>query len=134
MVAKRFQLILLSAGIAMILHTVEEYFTKLYNVDPFIVFSARYFKVDPVSVYLVIQALALLLIFAISFLSSNNKANKPLIIILGLIFVGELSHLYSSIKIKGYYPGLYTGIILVIIGIFYWKELIKNWQHIYESN
>lgn len=129
MATKRFQLILFTAAIAMILHTVEEYFTKLYKVDPFIVFSASYFNLNQIAIYLAIQILVLLLIFTLLAQSLGQKCNKFLAITLGLVFLLELLHPYDSIIAQGYYPGLYSGMVLVIIGIFYWKELFKNFKN-----
>jgi Protein of unknown function with HXXEE motif len=123
---KRFQPILLATGIAMILHTVEEYFTQLYYADPFIVSFSRYFNLNPAVTYLTLQILILCLIFVLLAQSFHRGPNKFLAILLGLVFFLELLHPYNSIRVQGYYSGLYSGVILVIIGVFYWKELIKE--------
>ena len=56
----------------------------------------------------------------------SQKTKVLLAIILGVVFIGEISHIYSSFHIWGYYPGLYTGIALIIIGYFYWREMFKS--------
>ena len=122
---QKLKYILYATGIAMLLHTIEEYMTKLYDTDFFIVAFSRYFNVRPISTYTGIQILVLSFILVMLVLSLNGKFNKVLGIALGLIYVGELSHPYIVIMVGGYYSGLYTGILLVIIGYFYWKEVIK---------
>ncbi len=112
----------------MVFHTVEEYVTKLWNFDPFIISVSHQFQVSPVSFYLGLQALGLLLISVVLVLTIKNRFNLFLGLLLGLVFLLELSHLYSSIKIWNYYSGLYTGIALIVIGYFYWRELIKQLQ------
>lgn len=125
---RKFQLLLYLTVTAFILHTIEEYQTKLYNVDPFIVWFSNYTGISGVFIYLGIQALGFLLIFIMLFHSYRQHFNKLLAIILGLGFLLELLHPYSSIRVRGYYPGLYSGLGLVFIGYFYWKELVTNFK------
>lgn len=121
----RLKLILAITVLVMVAHTIEEYVTQLWNFDPFIIAFSQYFQLNPAIVYLVIQVLALLLIFTVLMLAFRDVFNKFLGIVLGLVFLLELLHPYNSIIQGGYYPGLYSGMLLVIVGYFYWKELIK---------
>jgi hypothetical protein len=123
---KKFQIILGLAFIAMLLHTVEEYTTKLWNFDPFMIYMSARFPISGANIYLSAQILVMLLISVVTVLAFKNKFNKPLEIILGLVFFLELLHPYNSLRIWGYYSGLYTGLALLIIGYFYWKELLKT--------
>lgn len=118
--------ILFATFIAMILHTIEEYITRLWSVDTFIVGISNYFEISGVVVYLLIQFFAFLLILILLIQTFQRKINKILLTVLALVFLFELLHIYESFRIWGYYSGLYTGIILLIIGYFYWKELIHN--------
>jgi len=49
-----------------------------------------------------------------------------LMILLGLVYLFELSHVYDAIAAHSYYSGVYTSILLLCVGFFYWKELLKN--------
>lgn len=127
----RMKIILLSTLATMSLHTIEEYVSNLWNQDPFIIWLAQNLNISSINIYLIIQAIALLLITASLILTIKRRFNLILGVILGFIFFLELLHPFNSIKILGYYPGLYTGIILIIIGFFYWKELLAMtaYQH-----
>ncbi len=120
--------ILALTAVAMVFHTIEEYVTKLWDFDPIFIWLVRQFQINPIVIYFMLQALGLLLIFALWWPRLNKQLYRFLAIVLGLVFLLELSHLYSSIKIGDYYPGLYTGIALIIIGYFYWKELIIQYR------
>jgi hypothetical protein len=121
----RYKLILYATFVAFILHTIEEYQSKLFEVDGFILTAAKNLDTSPLIIFFIIQTLVFLLIVVSLVLVTKNKLNKPLAIMLGVIFIFELSHLYSSIAVSGYYPGMYSGIALIIIGYFYWKEMFK---------
>ncbi len=121
----KIKIILYLALGAMLLHTIEEYVTRLYGVDPFIVSVSQHFSINAIGIYLAIQALVLALIVFLIWLVRQNKFNKPLTFIFGILFVFELIHPYDSIREWNYYPGLYSGMLLVIIGYFYWKEWLK---------
>ncbi len=123
---KRLQYILIVAMIAMILHTVEEYVTKLWNFDPFMIYMSNHFSISGVSIYFTVQVFVLLLTIGVLVLAINNKFSKLLAILLGLVFLLELLHPYNAIRILGYYSGLYTGMALVIIGYLYWKEIFNQ--------
>ena len=120
---KRFQILLWLSFVAMLAHTYEEYTTKLYSVDPFMVYLSHHFNINPIANYLALQTAVLLLIAALIILSYRSMLNRPLSVILGLVFVIELTHPFISALTSAYYPGLYSGTILAIIGLFYWKEL-----------
>jgi lysylphosphatidylglycerol synthetase-like protein (DUF2156 family) len=118
------KVILLATLLTMSLHTIEEYISKLWEYDPFIIWLAQSLNVSSISIYLAIQTLALLLIAILLILALMKRFNIILGVVLGLIFILELLHPYNSIVVSGYYSGLYTGVVLIVIGIFYWKELI----------
>lgn len=118
--------IVLVTFIVMLFHTVEEYLTAIYNVDPFMVFSSYYFGIRASTVYFIIQLLALVTIGVFFIRLSRHKFDTLLAVLVGFIFVLELLHPYNSIVLRAYYPGLYTGMILVLLGFFYYKELIAK--------
>jgi hypothetical protein len=122
----KFKTILYWSFIVMLLHTVEESITKLWNFDPFMIYMSAHFPISGVGIYFTVQTLVMLLIFVLILLALKNKFNKPLVILLGLIFILELLHPYNSLRIWGYYSGLYTGLALLIVGYFYRRELLKS--------
>ena len=121
---KRIQQIAVVTFVVMLLHTAEEFATKIWMADPFMVYVSRYFNVSGIVVYEVIQTFALVIILLVFLHSLSSKTfNSLLAALLGFIFVLELLHPINSILIRGYYPGLYTGTILVIISLFYFREV-----------
>lgn len=130
---QKLKLITSIAAIAMLLHTVEEYITKLWNYDHFILNYSHRLQLNPMTLFFWIQGLVFVLIFFVLFLEVRKKYNIFLGIILGLVFLLELLHPYNSIMIMGYYSGLYTGIVLIVVGYFYWKELISYLKNIDSS-
>ncbi len=123
---RKFKYILSFTFIVMLLHTIEEYVTKVYDADPFIVFTSHYFNVSPVAIYALIQILVLTLILMFLMQLSCQRFDISLAALLGFVFILELLHPYNSIRMWGYYPGLYTGIVLVILGFFYYRELLRG--------
>jgi hypothetical protein len=125
MISRKFKIILYATLAVMILHIAEEFMTQLYSVDPLTLVGSRYLHMSPIVVYSIVQVLGVLFISILAWISARNKFNKQLSIILGLLFIFELFHPYMAILNGSYYPGLYTGTILVVIGCFYWKEFLK---------
>ena len=105
-----------------IAHGVEEYFTGLYNFDPFYqLFS------NPKIVFVFVVLVLLNVLLIISYiLVQKNKWSLALSTALGILLVLELIHIYDAMRVGGYYPGLYTALVFPIIGFFFWKELLKN--------
>ena len=107
-----------------IIHGSEEYFTGLYNFDSF---YQSFSNPKIVFVFIVLVLLNISLIVSY-ILIQKNKGVFILSFLLGLLFIYQLVHIYKAIIIGGYYPGLYTSLIFPILGYFYWREFIKNYQ------
>ncbi len=118
--------IVLLAFIVMLFHTVEEYVAAVWTVDPFMIFASGYLRINPAIFYLLEQLLVLLLLLGFWWRLSYQKLDMLLVAIIGFVFILELLHPYSSIRLHAYYPGLYTGMILVTLGFFYYKELLTK--------
>lgn len=103
-------------------HGVEEYFTGLYNFDPF---YQLFSNPKIVFVFVVLILLNVLLIVS-CILIQKNKWSLVLSTALGVLLVLELIHVYDAMRVGGYYPGLYTALVFPIIGFFFWKEFINN--------
>ncbi len=104
-----------------IIHGLEEYFTGLYNVDSFY----QSFS-NPKTVFVIVVLILANISVIISYLLiRKNKYVLILSLLLGILLLYELTHIYRAIMIGGYYPGLITAIPILILGIFFWRELIK---------
>ncbi len=107
-----------------IAHGIEEYFTGLYNFD----FFYQSFSNPKLVFVIVVPVLANILLIVSYVLVKKNKWVFGLSFLLGLLFIFELTHIYEAIMVRGYYPGLYTAIPLLIVGFLFWKELLKNYK------
>lgn len=107
-----------------IVHSLEEYFVGFYNINSFY----RSFS-NPQMAFLIIVVISFNLLMIISYiLIQKNIGGLILPTLVGLVLIYELIHIYEAIKVGGYYPGLYTGIIFPFLGYLYWRELIRNYK------
>src|SRR3989344_2731076 len=120
MISPKLKTILLLSIPLFALHALEEYFFKFYLFDPSFAWVGKIFNYTPATVFLAEQALGLLLL-----LLTFYKPRKILLVIVGLIFVIEVSH--PIIAIYSYqYAGLLTSIPLIVLGILYWKNFLSR--------
>lgn len=112
-------------------HGLEEYFNNFYNVDwsTKFVFGFMETMSVPQATFLVFQIMLWLALIVIAFLISNEKWRLRLMLLPGIIFIIELHHIWTAVKMWGYYSGLITAIPLTIIGFLFWKELLKNYPY-----
>ncbi len=110
--------LLLTALPLFVLHGIEEYFLKFYLVDPAFGFIGAMANMAPVNVFLIEQALLVLLL-----LITIYKPNKVLTLIVGFIFILEILHVIFAIA-SHEYAGLLTSIPLIAVGILYWESIL----------
>lgn len=103
-----------------IIHAVEEFSTGLLKIDPFFRWvGAKGFSVT--TFYIVEQILLVaILLWAI------YKPKRPILILIGFLFIFEITHVVPALQTMSYYPGIVTAIPLVIVGIFYWKTIMTR--------
>lgn len=119
-----------------ILHGLEEYMSKFYNIDPLSRFVFQSFQNMSVlqATFLLFQIMIAVLLIVSYLLLQGERWILKLTTVFGLFFIFELHHLVKAIIVGGYYPGLITAIVIYILGISYWKELIKNWRKYYDRS
>ena len=125
MISKKLKLVFGISIPVFIVHGIEEYFTRLYDFDPF---YQSFSNPKAVFIFFVLVLGNTLLIISY-ILIRKNKWVFGLSIALGLLFIFELIHIYDAVRVGGYYPGLITSFAFPIISIFLWKELLKNWKN-----
>ena len=125
MISKKLKNIFAFSIPVFIAHGIEEYFTRLYDFDPFYqLFS------NPKAVFIFfVLVLGNTLLIISYILIRKNKWVFGLSIALGLLFIFELIHIYDAIRVGGYYPGLITSFAFPIMSVFLSKELLKNWKN-----
>jgi len=111
--------------VLFILHGVEEYLTGFYKVDLFFMQFFSFFEVMPwpQAAFLLFQALWWLILVIVSLFVFVEKWSYYAIAIIGLIALVEIHHVYKALAHMTYYPGLFTSLLIVVVGIFFLKEL-----------
>jgi len=124
MISKKLKNIFAFSIPVFIAHGIEEYFTRLYDFDPFYqLFS------NPKAVFIFfVLVLGNTLLIISYILIRKNKWVFGLSIALGLLFIFELIHIYDAVRAGGYYPGLITSFAFPILAIFLGKELLNNYK------
>lgn len=106
-----------------VIHGLEEYFHEFYNIDSHVEFVLMGFGSYQIA-FLIFQ-----LVFWLSLVLASiffQRLPRAVIVLIGLVYIYELSHLIKAIEVGGYYPGLISASVLYIAAFFYLKELAKN--------
>lgn len=120
MISPKLKTILLLSIPLFALHGLEEYTFKFYILDPSFGWVGNIFDTTPATVFLVEQVLGLLLLILTIY-----KPHKVLLVIVGLIFIIEVSHPIIAVS-SHLYAGLLTSIPLIILGVLYWKNFLSR--------
>jgi len=105
------------------LHGVEEYATGFPHTDPLTLFASELLGVGPYAVFFGVEVMLgifLLLPFFLSFRPVWYRA------VLGVILLLEVDHVVRAIQAQSYYSGLWTAVPLVVIGLLYWKHMVRK--------
>ena len=113
-----------------ILHGIEEYLTKFYDIYPLLNFkwTENVFSNIPQATFLFFQIMWLLLLLVLFLVLKGNKTILIVMTGIGLVYIYECTHILSAVILRGYTPGFTTGLLFPILGFFYWKELLKTWR------
>ena len=124
MISQKLKTLYLISVILIIIHGVEEYFTGLYNFDPFYKSFAQ-----PKLAFIIIILISANALLIISYLAiRKNKWTLSLSVLLALLLIYELQHIIISVNHRGYTPGLITALAFPVIGFLFWKELLNNFK------
>jgi hypothetical protein len=115
-----------------IAHGTEEIITGLASVDSHVAFLFGSLAALPAlqALFILFQIAIWTLLITTYLLLRGEKWHLVAMVVVAIVFLYELHHLYKVIEVGGYYPGAITAVPLYIVGLFFWKELIKNLQQI----
>lgn len=128
MISKKLITLLLLSVVVVYLHFLEEIISGFYHNDWIMQYISSRFQNINQAQYYASHVVWALMIGPAALLVLGGKWTLSILTFFGLFFVFELHHLVDAIKTLAYYPGVITNIVFEIIGIFYWKELLKNWS------
>jgi len=111
-------------------HGIEEIIMEFYKVDSVLMtFNERLVSI-PHAVYWASHIPFWLFLIPMFLLVLGGKWTLRVLALFGIIFVVEIHHILGALLVtQTYYPGLITAIFYPVIGFFYWKELIHNFQN-----
>jgi hypothetical protein len=122
MVTDRARKLLLVSIPLFFLHGLEEGSTGIFGLDPFF----RRFGHNATYVLLIELIIIALILYLTAINWSGSKVSRVLCVISGVLLLIETQHIYGALLKRGYYPGVCTALIIVGVGIFYWRELLKK--------
>lgn len=129
MVTKKLKIIFLLTLFPIYLHGIEEIITGFPRTDSFMRLGANYLSMSSEQFYWIFHLVFWVSLPALYFFFHKTKTAVFLFSLFGLFFIVETHHIIKAFYARSYYPGLLTGLIYPIIGIFYWKELVINWRN-----
>ena len=109
-------------------HGLEEYFTGFYAVDSHVRFVFGFLEpfASLQDIFLAFQIFFWTALVVAYILFTKRIWPIQLPFLLGLVFVYELHHVYKMYITGSYYPGVVTAIPLLLLGFFFWKELLRQ--------
>jgi len=111
-----------------IIHEFEEFITGFWKVDPFTSFIAKLFPDKNLAVFTIFNLELIIFMVVIALALKSPKWQLRMFTLFGLLYFFELSHVFRLLTTFEYYPGMITAFLSLIVGFFYWKELIQNWR------
>ena len=126
----KIQKIVLSTMLVLFLHAIEEYFTNFYNLDFSTIEASKLLHISPAAFWLIGQGIVLtFLIFSIVVILPR-RIPIWFAVIMGVAFIIELSHPYSAIVSRAYFPGLITSLVFPILGYYFFREY---WHYLHAN-
>ena len=128
MITNRLKKLFLLSIPVFVLHEIEEFITGFWKVDPLTNYVAKLFPDKNLAIFTFFNLELLLFMMVVALALKSERWQLRMFTLFGLVYFFELSHvirLFTSIK---YYPGMITAFLSLIIGFFFWKELIKNYK------
>lgn len=109
-------------------HGLEEIIGGFQYFDSFMVAGARYFGTNPEFFYWMSHLIFWISLPTLFLIFRNKKLGLLLISIFGIIYFVELHHITKGFIARSYYPGMITALFYPIIGLFFWRQLIRDWK------
>ena len=128
MISEKLKTLFLISIPVFILHGIEEYTTRFYDIYPLLNFrwTENVFNSIPQATFLTFQIMWWLLLAVTYLLLKGGKPQFFIMVLVGVIYIYECTHILSAIILQGYTPGLTIGLLFPVVGFFYWKELLKR--------
>ena len=108
-----------------VLHTAEETVSAFSQTDWEILSLSKFLTLNVEIVYWLIQLVLYVFLF-VMLSSSSMRIERIANPLLGVILLYEFHHSWTALSIGTYTPGLYTGLLLSLFGLYFWFIYIKT--------
>lgn len=113
----------------MVIHKYESFKTAEWDFAPGYLFVLQMGLGDGKMLFLTFVTMVFVLLFW-SFIIIFTQTGKWLFLAFwGLTFLLEYHHLARALLAGSYYSGLYSAILYVLFGFFYWGEYFRNFYN-----
>ena len=129
MTSKRLQFLFLLSLFLIAAHAVEETLTGFRHTDSFVIAIAGWLSMTPDTFYWVFHIIWWTLLPSVYIFLRKQPILLPLLTLFSIVFLFELHHVIKAIIAGQYYPGAITAFFYPILGIFFYRELLRNWRH-----
>lgn len=101
------------------IHALEEYLREFYLTDSVFSLLGEAMNISPAFAFVLVQVALFAVLLAGVFFT-----HRLLLILIGVVFAIELSHVYVAIRDFSLAPGFLTALPLIFIGVLYWWQLL----------
>lgn len=115
------------AVVLFVLHTLEEIAFHFWNSDALTISIASFVGLPPIWIYWIVQFVLYLFLLSLLLIPQVTKSNVALVV-LGIILLFEFQHPLVALYSKQYEGGLYSGTLLALFALRYWKKLLKSFS------
>ena len=122
-VPQKLQKLYFLSVLLFLLHVGEEYVTLYYPTLFGITYRMHGFAQIE---FFTIETTVITTMVTAAYLLKKQLIPFPFMILPGLFYLYQCEHIENTIKIHTYYPGSVTGMILVVLGLIYWKNLFQT--------
>ena len=128
MVSKSLRKLFLISLLLIYAHGVEEIINGFQHLDSFMVYGANLFNTTPEIFYWVSHLIWWIFLPMLFLLFNKSRLGLLLLTLYGFVFIIELHHPIKGFLARNYYPGMITALFYPIYGIFYWKQVARDWK------
>lgn len=129
MITKKLKLYFLLTALLLVTHMLEEWFSGFPTIFPFMIWLGQQFQTKSDAAFFIFMLMSwLALLVSLVFLSEKKKLILWMLSTFSIVYIFELHHPVLAVLSGHYYPGAITGLLFPFVGLFFWKELRKNFR------
>lgn len=128
MISDKLKHIFLLSLLLIYSHGLEEIINGFQFSDSFMIYGANIFNTTAEIFYWFSHLIWWISLPILFFLFNKKRLGLLLLTLYGLVFFIELHHPIKGLLAGSYYPGMITAMFYPIFGVFYWRQIIKDWK------